>query len=157
MERKPITKKGYQKIQDEVQYLIKVDRPKIIEDIAEARAHGDLKENAEFHAAKERQGWIEGRIQQINFLLANSEIFDPSKVTADDIKFGATVTYEDLDTEEETTWQIVGEEESEFKERKISVKSPIARALIGRKVGDEVLIKVPKGEIEVEITDIQYK
>lgn len=156
MERIPITKKGYQKIQDEVQHLIKVERPKIIEDISEARAHGDLKENAEYHAAKERQGWIEGRIQQINFLLANSEVIDPSKVTANDIKFGATVTYEDQDSGEETTWQIVGEEEAEFKERKISVKSPIARALIGKEEGDEVLIKVPKGEIEVEITSVKY-
>ena len=109
MARKPITKKGFQKLQDELKNLIKHDRPKIISDIEEARAHGDLKENAEYHAAKERQSFIETRIQQLNFLLANSEVIDISKIDSDQVRFGATVTYEDINSGETFTWKIVGE------------------------------------------------
>lgn len=157
MDRKPITAKGFRKLQDELQQLIKVERPKIINDIESARSHGDLKENAEYHAAKEKQGFIEGRIQHLNHVIANSEIIDPTKVEAEDVRFGATVTYEDLDSGEEETWKIVGEEETDIKQREISIMSPIARSLLGKEVGDDVTIKVPKGAIEVEIISIDYK
>ena len=156
MAKDPITTEGHQQLQDEQRSLIKIDRPKIIADIAEARAHGDLKENAEYHAAKEQQGWIEGRIQQINGTLANSEIIDISKIKSDKVVFGATVTYEDVETEEETTWKIVGEDEADFKNGKISIKSPIARSLLGKEEGDEAVLRVPKGEVDVEVTRIVF-
>ncbi|MBU2647230.1 transcription elongation factor GreA [bacterium] len=157
MDRKPITKKGYFKLQEELKTLIKQDRPKIINDIEEARAHGDLKENAEYHAAKERQSFIETRIQHLNYLLANSEVIDTSKLELDQVRFGATVTYEDVNSGETTTWKIVGEEESNIDECEISIQSPIARALLGKEEGDEIVIKVPRGKIEVEIISISYK
>ena len=157
MDRKPITAKGYKSLQDELQGLIKHDRPKIISDIEEARAHGDLKENAEYHAAKERQSFIETRIQQLNYLLANSEVIDISKINSDQVRFGATVTYEDMDTGTTTSWKIVGEEESNIEAGEISIQSPIARALIGKEEGDDVIIKVPRGNIEVEIISVEYK
>ncbi|MCP4751667.1 MAG: transcription elongation factor GreA [Proteobacteria bacterium] len=156
MERKPITAKGYRNLQDELQQLIKHERSKIINDIEEARAHGDLKENAEYHAAKEKQGFVEGRIQHLNFLLANSEIIDISNTNSDQVRFGATVTYEDVETEEQVTWRIVGEDEADIDNGEISIKSPIARALLGKEEGDDIKIKVPKGTIEVEITSIEY-
>ena len=156
MERTPITKEGYDQLQIELKGLIKNERPKIINDIETARAHGDLKENAEYHAAKERQGWIEGRIQHLNFVLANSDVIDVADIDTDKIPFGATVTYEDTDSGDETTWQIVGEEEADIKKKKISLKSPIARALLGKEEGDDVLIRAPKGNIEVEIVSVQY-
>ncbi|MBU3916225.1 transcription elongation factor GreA, partial [bacterium] len=112
MNRKPITKKGYENLENELQKLIREDRPKIINDIEVARAHGDLKENAEYHAAKERQSFIEGRIQHLNEALASSEIIDISKINSDKVRFGATVTYMDVDSEEEYVWKIVGEEET---------------------------------------------
>jgi transcription elongation factor GreA len=156
MARQPITKEGLDDLQTELKDLITRQRPKIIEDIAEARAHGDLKENAEYHAAKEKQGWIETRVQHINYLIANSEVVDINTIKTDKIRFGATVTYENTETEEHTTWKIVGEEEADFKLKKISIKSPIARALLGKEEGDDVLINVPKGKIEVEITEVKY-
>jgi transcription elongation factor GreA len=156
MERQPITKEGFDDLQTELKDLITRQRSKIIEDIAEARAHGDLKENAEYHAAKEKQGWIETRIQHINYLIANSEIVDIKTIKTDKIRFGATVTYENTETEEHTTWKIVGEEEADFKLKKISIKSPIARALLGKEEGDDVLINIPKGKIEVEVTEVKY-
>ena len=156
MERKPITTKGYKKLQEELSQLIKVDRPKIIDDIATARAHGDLKENAEYHAAKEKQGFIEGRIQHLNHVLGNSEIIDVATIKADNIRFGATVTYEEIESGEQSVWKIVGEEETDIEHREISIKSPIAQSLMGKEVGDEVVIKVPKGKIEVEIISIAY-
>lgn len=157
MNRKPITAKGYRRLQDELSHLIKVERPKIIGDIETARAHGDLKENAEYHAAKEKQGFIEGRIQTLNQLLADSEVVDVSKINADDIRFGATVTYEDVNTGETACWKIVGEDETDIENREISIKSPIAQSLLGKEEGDEVNIKVPKGIIEVEIISVEYK
>ncbi len=156
MDRKPITKKGYTKLQDELRNLIKKDRPIIISDIEEARAHGDLKENAEYHAAKERQSFIETRIQQLNYLLANSEIVDISRVSSDQVRFGATVSYKDMDSGDTTTWRIVGEEESNIDEGEISIQSPIARALLGKEEGDDIVIKVPRGTIEVEIISVKY-
>jgi transcription elongation factor GreA len=156
MDRKPITIAGYKQLQIELQNLIRVERPKIINDISVARAHGDLKENAEYHAAKDKQGFIEGRIQRLNHILANSEIIDVSKVTAEDVRFGATVKYENSDSGEEAIWTIVGEEETDIEARKISIKSPIARSLLGKGEGDEVVIKAPKGDIEIEIISIEY-
>jgi transcription elongation factor GreA len=156
MDKTPITKEGYQALQEELKQLISTERPNIINAISEARAHGDLKENAEYHAAKEKQGFIEGRIQRINFILANSDVIDVSTVKSETVHFGATVTYEDLETEIKTTWKIVGEDEADIKQRKISIKSPIARALIGKKVGDDTVIKAPKGDNEVEIIEIKY-
>lgn len=157
MEKTLITKEGYQALQDELKQLIKEERPKVIEDIAEARSHGDLKENAEYHAAREKQGFVEGRIQRINYILANTEAIDVSNIDSDSIRFGATVTYEDVDSGEETTWQVVGEEETNIQKKKISILSPIAKALMGKEEGDEVLIRTPKGEIEVEIVSVEYK
>lgn len=157
MDRKPITTKGYRALQDELQNLISKERSKIIRDIETARAHGDLKENAEYHAAKERQSFIETRIQQLNSVLANSEIIDVSTINSDQVRFGATVTYQDLETEIQTTWKIVGEEESNVENREISIRSPIAMALLGKEEGDDVEIKIPKGMIEVEIMSIEYK
>ncbi len=157
MERMPITVKGYKKLQEELSHLIKVERPRIIEDIATARAHGDLKENAEYHAAKEKQGFIEGRIQRLNHILANSEIIEVAKIKAKDIRFGATVTYEDSDTGIQAVWKIVGEEETDVDNREISIKSPIAQSLLGKEEGDEAVLRVPKGSIEVEIISVVYK
>ncbi len=157
MDRKPITTNGYKNLQEELRGLIKFDRPKIIEDIATARAHGDLKENAEYHAAKERQGFIEGRIQHLNHVIANSDIIEIAKLKYDDIRFGATVTYEDTDSGETKTWKIVGEEETDIKNREISIRSPIARSLLGKEEGDDVTIRVPRGTIEVEIISVEYK
>ena len=157
MERILITKQGYQDLKDEHRHLIKVERSKIVDAIEEARAHGDLKENAEYHAAKEKQGFIEGRIQRINHLLAHCEAVDVSTIESDKISFGATVTYEDTETEEEFTWQLVGEDEQDIKNRKISVQSPIAKSLLGKEEGDDCTMRVPKGNIEVEITSVSYK
>ena len=136
MSRKPITEKGYKRLQDELAQLIKVERPKIIDDIETARAHGDLKENAEYHAAKEKQGFIEGRIQRLNQVLADSEIVKVSTINASDVRFGATVTYEELETGEQSSWKIVGEEETNVENREISIKSPIAQSLLGKEEGD---------------------
>ena len=156
MEKKPITKEGYGALQKELQNLIKEKRPRIIEDIAEARAHGDLKENAEYHAAKERQGWIESRIQQLNYLLASAEVVDIAAIHSDHVLFGATVTYRDIESGKESSWKLVGEEEADYKSGKISIQSPIGRAVLGKVEGDEVTIRVPKGIIEVEITSVRY-
>ncbi len=157
MERILITKEGYQALKDEHRNLIKVERTNIINAIETARAHGDLKENAEYHAAKEKQGFIEGRIQRINHLLAHCEAVDVSSIKDKKITFGATVTYEDMETEKETTWMLVGEDEQNIKAGMISVQSPIAKALLGKSAGDEVVIRVPRGDMEVEITSIVYK
>jgi len=156
MSRQPITKEGYRNLQAELAELIKIKRPKIIQDIEEARAHGDLKENAEYHAAKEQQGFIEGRIQRLNFLLANSDVIDISRMDSEKVQFGATVTYEEIESGEEVTWKIVGEEEADFKDRKISIKSPIAQALLGKGEGDDIVVKIPKGSIEVAIISVKY-
>jgi len=157
MDRKPITEKGFRKLQDELAQLIKIDRPKIIRDIEEARAHGDLKENAEYHAAKERQSFIEGRIQALNALIANAEVIKVASIKDTKIRFGATVTYEDTGNGQTTTWKIVGEEESDIDQGEISISSPIARALLGKEEGDEVTIRIPRGTMEVEIVSVQYR
>ena len=136
----PMTQEGYDLLKQELKHLTTVERPDVINAIAEARAHGDLSENAEYHAAKERQGYIEGRIQELNGKLASANVIDVSKLSGDKIVFGATVSFVDVDTEEEKRFKIVGEDEADLEQNKISVNSPIARALIGKKEGDTLVI-----------------
>ena len=152
----PITKTGYEKLKNELKRLTSVERPAVVQAIEEARAHGDLRENAEYHAAKERQGFIEGRLQEINGKLSNCKVIDPAVLSGDTVIFGATVTLLDLKTEGEMRYQIVGDEEADLNEKKISYSSPIARALIGKKAGDEITIRIPKGTLEVEVLAVEF-
>lgn len=152
----PITLKGHQSLKDELHLLTTVTRPEVVASISEARAHGDLKENAEYHAAKDRQGFIEGRIQEINAKMANCHVIDPQTLSSKKVVFGATVSFSNIETDEEFCYQLVGEDEANLKEGKISYSSPIGRSLIGKTVGDEVIIQVPKGKMTVEITRIQF-
>jgi len=154
----PMTVNGAEALRLELNELKTVKRPAVIQAIAEARAHGDLKENAEYHAAREQQGFIEGRIQDIEGKLSNAQIIDVTKMTNNGkVIFGTTVTILNLDTEEEVTYRIVGDDEADIKSNLISVNSPIARGLIGKEVDDVVNITTPKGVVEFEITDVQYK
>ncbi len=153
----PMTKESHEAIQEELKRLIRVERPKVILDIAEARAHGDLSENAEYDAAKNRQGFIEGRIQEINGKLARAYVVDLSNMTPDKVVFGCTVTLYDTATEEEITYKIVGEDEADIKLGKISCTSPVGKALIGHKLDDSVKASVPSGIREYEIIDIKYE
>ena len=150
-----MTQEGYDLLKQELKHLTTVERPDVINAIAEARAHGDLSENAEYHAAKERQGYIEGRIQELNGKLASANVIDVSKLSGDKIVFGATVSFVYVDTEEEKRYKIVGEDEADLEQNKISVNSPIARALIGKKEGDTLVIPIPKGSIEVEVLEVE--
>ena len=152
----PVTKKGYELLKKELKQLIKTDRPAVVNAISTAREHGDLKENSEYHAAKEQQGFIEGRIQELNAKLANANVIDIEKLSGDKVVFGATVTFEDIDTEEVRYYQLVGEDESDIKQNKISISSPIARALIGRTAGETLTIPIPKGKIEIEILKVEF-
>jgi len=153
----PITNKGAQRLRAELEELKSVKRPEVIAAIAEARAHGDLKENAEYHAAREQQGFIEGRIKQLESELSNAQVIDVSKLdVGDKVVFGATVELVDLDTDEEKTWQIVGDLEADIKQGLIAISSPVARALIGKHAGDEVSIDAPGGTREYEIATVRY-
>ena len=152
----PVTKKGYKLLKKELKQLLSTDRPAVVNAISTARDHGDLKENAEYHAAKEQQGFIEGRIQELNAKLANANVIDIEKLSGDKIVFGATVTFEDIDTDEVSNYQIVGEDESDIKQNKISISSPIARALVGRSAGETFTIPIPKGKIEIEILKVEF-
>jgi len=157
MQRHPMTKEGADALQQELQKLKTVERPKVSKAIAEAREHGDLKENAEYHAAREEQGLIEARIKLIEGLLGSVQIIDVTKLKPNGkVVFGSTVTVLNVETDEEVTYKIVGEEEADIKHNKISVNSPIARALIAKEEGDEVVVKAPKGNIDYEIVEIQY-
>lgn len=157
MNKVPMTALGAERLREELKELKSVARPKVIAAIAEARAHGDLKENAEYHAAKEQQGFIEGRIREIEGKLSNVQIVDLSRLTNDGkVVFGATVTLINIDTEEEVVYQIVGEDEANLKEGKISVTSPIARALVGKHRGDSVDVHAPGGVISYEIDEVVY-
>ena len=156
MERVPMTVKGFKALEAELQRLKSVERPRIVQAIAEARAHGDLSENAEYHAAKERQAFIEGRVLELEDMLSRAEVIDVSSLSGDTVKFGATVTLVDEDTEAEVCYQIVGDTESNIKDRKISISSPIARALIGKTVGDTVEVAAPGGARSYEILKIQF-
>ena len=155
-ERIPITKQGAAKLKQELVTLLSIERPAIQRQIAEAREHGDLRENAEYHAAKERQGFIEGRIQEINAKLPHLEVIEIDKNASGKVAFGATVTMLNVETEEEITYQIVGPEEADLKKGRISFQTPIGKALIGKQEGDVVKIQIPKGAIEVEINQILY-
>lgn len=151
-----MTQEGYDQLKTELKHLTSIERPEVINAIAEARAHGDLSENAEYHAAKERQGYIEGRIQELNGKLSSANVIDVSKLSGDKIIFGATVKFVDVDTDDEKCFKIVGEDEADLEKNMISVNSPIARALIGKKEGDTLVIPIPKGTIEVEVLDVQF-
>jgi transcription elongation factor GreA len=153
----PLTKESFEALQEELKRLIRVERPKVIQDIAEARAHGDLSENAEYDAAKNRQGFIEGRIQELNSKLARAYVVDLSNMKPDKVVFGATVTLYDTASEDEITYKIVGEDEADIKLGKISCTSPVGKALIGHKLDDSVKVKVPSGTKEYEIIDIKYE
>ncbi|MFN4025019.1 MAG: transcription elongation factor GreA [Hyphomonas sp.] len=157
MERIPMTAEGHAALQAELKVLKSVERPSIIAAISEARSHGDLSENAEYHAAKEKQSFIEGRISELDDKLARADIIDVSKLSGTKVRFGATVTIMDVDTEEEQTYKIVGEDEADVKRGKISVTSPIARALIGKEEGDEAEVAAPAGARAYEVVKVVYK
>ena len=158
MSKVPMTKEGAEALRVELDRLKKVDRPKIVQAIAEAREHGDLKENAEYHAAREQQGFCEGRIQEIEGKLASAQIIDITQIPAGDkVIFGTTVDIINIETDETVTYKIVGDDEADVKSNKISINSPIARGLIGKEIGDVVLIRTPGGEVEYEIEDVRYR
>lgn len=157
MKSTPMTVAGEKALRDELNRLKTVDRPRIIEAIADAREHGDLKENAEYHAAREQQGFCEGRIQEIEGKLAEAQVIDIAKIShTGKVIFGCTVTIINIETEEEVTYKIVGEDEADVKSGKISVTSPIARGLVGKSEGDEVVIQTPGGSVEYEIELVEH-
>jgi transcription elongation factor GreA len=156
MEKVPMTAAGNLAVENELKFRTAEERPRIIEAIAEARSHGDLSENAEYHAAKEAQSHNEGRIAELESIIARAEIIDISKLSGDTVTFGATVKLVDEDTEEEKTYQIVGEIEADVKAGRISINSPIARALVGKKVGDQVEVSAPGGAKAYEILDVKF-
>jgi len=153
----PMTREGYQRLQEELKRLMRVDRPAVVQAIAEARGHGDLSENAEYEAAKDRQAFIEGRIKELNDKIARAQVINPGELEGDKVVFGATVTLFDSDTSAEVTYQIVGEDEADIKAGKISVTSPVGKALIGHRLDEEVRIKVPSGIKIYEITEIRFE
>ncbi len=156
-EKIPMTVLGKRLLEDELKQLMTVDRPTVIKAIEVARGHGDLSENADYSAAKERQGFIEGRIQHINGTLARAQVIDPSQIKSEKIVFGAKVELSEGESGKEITYQIVGVDEADVKNGKIGITSPIARALIGKSEGDEVIVHAPKGQIRYEVVSIQYE
>lgn len=152
-----MTAQGHQRLAEELKHLKTVERPAVIAAIAEAREHGDLSENAEYHAARDKQSFIEGRVLEIEDKLARAQVIDPTKLSGDRIQFGATVTLADEDTDEEKTYQIVGVDEADLKEGRISVTSPIARALINKSVGETVEVNSPKGRRNYEVVSVNYR
>jgi transcription elongation factor GreA len=157
MERVPMTTEGFAVLEAELQRLKSEERPRIISAIAEARAHGDLSENAEYHAAKEAQGMNEAKVADLEDKLSRADVIDPTKMSGDTIKFGATVKLVDIDSDEEVVYKLVGELEAAVKEGKVSITSPIARALIGKSVGDDVEVTTPKGHKSYEVLAIDWK
>ena len=157
MNKIPMTVAGQIALDEELKRLKTIERPAVIAAISEAREHGDLSENAEYHAAKERQGWIEGRVQDLEDKLARAQVIDISKMSGDTVKFGATVTVLDEDTEQESTYQIVGEDESDVKSGKISISPPIARSLINKEVGDVAEVNAPGGLKSYEIMSVTWQ
>ena len=155
MERIPITKEGYEALKRELDHLKTVERPQNIKAIETARAHGDLSENAEFHAAKERQAFIEGRVNELGYKLNNAEIIDPNILPKDQVLFGSTVVLENIDTEETVAYQIVGVDESNVEKGRISISSPLGKALLGKSPGDEVSINAPGGRRVYELVEIR--
>ena len=157
MTKVPITIKGAEVLRNELQQLKMADRPKVIEAIAEARAHGDLKENAEYHAAREEQGFMEGRIAELESVLSNAQIIDVGKLNKSGrVVFGCTVDLIDVESEEEVSYQVVGDIEADISQNRIAISSPIARALIGKEEGEDVTVRAPGGTREYEITAVHY-
>ena len=156
MDKVPMTEGGHAAMLDEIKHLKSVERPRIIRAIEEARSHGDLSENAEYHAAKEQQGWVEARVAELEDKISRAEVIDITRLGGDTVKFGATVSLVDEDTDEELRYQIVGEFEADVKQGKISITSPIARALIGKAEGDTVEVMTPGGGKSYEIIKIRY-
>src|SRR4051812_43613168 len=156
-EKIPMTVKGKRLLEDELKHLMSVERPNVVKAIAIARDHGDLSENADYSAAKERQGFIEGRIQDINGKLARAQVIDITTIKSEKIVFGATVILEDQEAGKKVTYKIVGVDEADIKNGKVGVTSPIARALIGKSEGDEVVVHAPKGEIRYDVIKIKYE
>lgn len=156
MDKIPLTRAGYTVLNEELKTLKSLERPAVIRAIAEAREHGDLSENAEYHAAREKQGFIETRIKELEAIIGLAEVFDPEKLSGT-IKFGATVRLVDEDTDEEKTYQIVGEAEADIANGKLNIASPLARALIGKDEGDSVEVRTPGGEKSYEVLGIEYK
>lgn len=156
MQKVPLTPEGYKKLEDELERLIKVERPRNIQAITEARAHGDLSENAEYHAAKEQQSFLEGRIQELKSKIARAQVIDPSKIKQSKVAFGAKVRVLDLEAEEEYIFTLVGPDEADVKQGKISTTSPVGRTLLGKEVGDTAVIKAPARTIEYEIVEISF-
>ena len=157
MERVPMTIEGHQALEEELQRLKSVERPRIIQAIAEARAHGDLSENAEYHSAKDAQGMNEAKVADLEDKLGRADIVDPRTLSGKSVKFGATVRLVDEDTDEEVTYKVVGDLEADVKNGKVSISSPIARALIGKSVGDSVEVTTPKGARSYEILNVEWK
>jgi transcription elongation factor GreA len=156
MERIPMTATGLKTLEEDLNQLKNVDRHEIIKHIAEARAHGDLSENAEYHAAKEKQSFIEGRVMELEDMIGRADVIDPAKLSGNTVKFGATVTLVDEDTDEEKKYQIVGDHEADIKKGRISISSPIARALIGKSKGDSVEVAAPGGARSYEILKVAF-
>jgi transcription elongation factor GreA len=156
MDKVPMTGEGYEALDEELRRLKTQDRPSVIAAIGEARAHGDLSENAEYHAAKERQGWIEGRIAEIEDKMVRAQVIDVSKLSGKQVKFGATVTVVDEDTEDEARYQIVGEHEADIKRGRLALTSPLARGMIGKESGDVVEVSTPGGIKAYEILKVEW-
>lgn len=154
MERIPVTKEGYESLKEELNRLKRVERPENIKAIEEARAHGDLSENAEFAAAKDRQGFIEGRISELQYKLANADIIEPDKLNKDKAVFGCKVLLENIETGEDVEYQLVGPDESDIEKGRISVSSPLGKAILGKKPGDELMFQVPGGKRVYELVEI---
>jgi transcription elongation factor GreA len=157
MDKIPMTAAGYTALEDELKHRQQVERPRIIQQITDARTHGDLSENAEYHAAKEQQAHNEGRIAELEDKLARAEVIDVSKLSGDTIKFGATVTVIDEDTDKKAVWQLVGEPEADAKKGKISIASPLARALVGKKKGAQVEVVTPGGAKAYEVVKVEWR
>jgi transcription elongation factor GreA len=157
MAKFPMTPRGVQALKDELKRLREVERPKNVRDIEEARAHGDLKENAEYHAAKERQGFIEGRSRELEAIIAQADVIDPAKLSGSKVVFGATVKLADTDSGDEVTYTIVGDYEADIKAFRIAISAPLARAMIGREQGDAVSLKTGKGMREYEIVEVRFE
>ena len=157
MEKNPITPEGHAKLREELNHLRSVERPRVIQMIATAREHGDLKENAEYHAARDKQSFIEGRVKEIENKLARAEVIDPSKLDGSRVAFGATVKLQNTQNEEEVVYRILGADEADLNSGSISISSPLARSLLGKEAGDEVKMRMPGGERLYEILEVSYK
>ena len=157
MDKAPMTAEGYDRLLQELKHLKTVERPSVIKAIAEAREHGDLSENAEYHAARERQSFIEGRVLEIEDMISRAQVIDTSKLSGDTVKFGATVTLADEETDEEATYQIVGANESDISRGRLSITAPLARGLIGKGVGEVVEVTTPNGAKSYEIVQVEFQ